>query len=116
MSNKVILGGAYYGRKKVGRYIADAAGVWLEKPVRYSEHHYQMKPGWACDVAHIEKLISLGGLGVRLMDREKGGVWESLLSVWDRYMRPLNYGMGRQYLLPDEYWRFTPNKQARGAA
>lgn len=116
MTGKVILGDAYYGNKRVGRYVADKTGVWLEKRVAFSVHHYNATPGWACDVGHIQRLISLGGLGVRLFDREKGGVWESLLAAWDRYQRPLNKGEGRQYLLPDEHWHFTSAKRARGAA
>lgn len=108
---------AWYKGKKCGKFIADEQGVWLEKKVQYVLHHYFSQPGWACDVAHITRLERLGGLGVRLIATDRSGVWESFLSDWDRYSRPLNKGEGLQRLLPDAYWRFTETRQrSRGAA
>jgi len=115
MVRKVHIDYAYYKGRRVGEYIADEHGVWLEKKVNYLDHHYRAKPGWACDVQHINKLESLGGIGVRLIARDHSCVWTASLAAYKDHRLPLNKGDGQQYLLPDAYWTYTETGK-RGAA
>jgi len=44
--------------KLAGRFVADERGVWLEKTVTFSLHHFHKRPGWGCDETLLARLIA----------------------------------------------------------
>jgi hypothetical protein len=87
-------------RASNGRVIGSIKGDTLTKKVKKSKHLLRKPRGWAWDCEIIRKARAIGATKVEIIDTENGVEYHAPVSAYLQHGVEIDYGFGRQIVLP----------------
>jgi len=96
-----------------GKFAGTLEGEVLWKKVKKSRHLYQTLNGWGWDEEIIMQASQKGAQELKIIETEENKVYRVDIALFMDKAVEVNYGYGRQLILPIQYWILGNDKQMK---